>query len=157
MTTCLGKSWSFGLSCMSFMNIYHSACASFPFGFKIGMWDLTALVLMIAFPFTWNFSVTFNGYNIFNITGLITLRRILKEGEYELRVDLQDWENETRHAKYQKFSIGDSASNYTLEVLGYSGNAGVVFVIVLLIYVYMFEALCSIFFVLLMSITSDEH
>ena len=36
MTTCLGKSCSFHLLCMSF--------ASFPFGFESGMWVLVALI-----------------------------------------------------------------------------------------------------------------
>ena len=41
-----------------------------------------------------------------------------------LRVDLKDWENSTRYAVYQNFSVGDEASNFRLTVGGYSGNAG---------------------------------
>ena len=44
MTTSLRKSCSFGLLCLSFMNVYQFLCASFPFGFKGGMWDLIVLV-----------------------------------------------------------------------------------------------------------------
>ena len=40
MTTCLGKSCSFGPLSMSFVNVYQSVCSSFPFGFECGMWDL---------------------------------------------------------------------------------------------------------------------
>ena len=40
MTTCLGKSCSFGLLCACFVNVYKFVCASFPFGFEGGMWDL---------------------------------------------------------------------------------------------------------------------
>ena len=45
MTTCLGKSCTFGLLCVSFVNVL-SVCvyASFPFGFEGGMWDLIALI-----------------------------------------------------------------------------------------------------------------
>ena len=46
MTTCLGKSCSFGLPCVSFVNVYQfvCVCASFPFGFEGGMWDLIVVV-----------------------------------------------------------------------------------------------------------------
>ena len=40
MATCLGKSCSFDLLCMSFVNVYQSVCPSFPFGFEGGMWDV---------------------------------------------------------------------------------------------------------------------
>ena len=58
------------------------------------------------------------------LPGLLPLRRILSKGEYELRVDLEDFEGEVRYAKYSGFSIGISASSYTLEAVGYSGDAG---------------------------------
>ena len=44
MTTCLGKSYSFALLCVSFLNVYLSVYASFPFGFESGVWDLIVLV-----------------------------------------------------------------------------------------------------------------
>ena len=55
--------------------------------------------------------------------GLLPLRRIVSHGEYELRVDLEDFDDQARFAKYSGFSIGNSASNYKLEAIGYSGNA----------------------------------
>ena len=42
----------------------------------------------------------------------------------QLRIDLQDFEGNSRYAKYTTFSVGDSASNYILAVSGYSGTAG---------------------------------
>ena len=37
MTTCLGKSYSFNLLCMSFVNVYVYFCVcSFPFGLEGG-------------------------------------------------------------------------------------------------------------------------
>ncbi|KAL5013009.1 hypothetical protein ScPMuIL_011560, partial [Solemya velum] len=45
-------------------------------------------------------------------------------GDYELRVDLADWEGNSRFAKYSNFSVGNTASNYELTVGGYSGDAG---------------------------------
>ena len=37
----------------------------------------------------------------------------------QLRVDLADWEGNTAFAKYDHFSVGDEASDYTLSVSGY--------------------------------------
>ena len=47
MTTCLEKSYSFGLSCVYFVNFYQfvcvcmcvCVCASFPYDFEGGIWD----------------------------------------------------------------------------------------------------------------------
>ena len=45
MTTCLGKSCSFGLVCVSVMNVYKiSVSPSFPFGIEGGMWDVIVLI-----------------------------------------------------------------------------------------------------------------
>ena len=46
MTTCLGKSCSIGLLCVSFVNVYKilCVCPSFPFGIKDGMWDVIVLI-----------------------------------------------------------------------------------------------------------------
>jgi len=43
---------------------------------------------------------------------------------YKLRIDLEDFEGGRRSAEYRIFAIGSSADNYTLEVGGYSGDAG---------------------------------
>ena len=45
------------------------------------------------------------------------------QGFYELRVDLEDWNNETRYATYTRFTI-DPDNFYSLRLKGYSGNAG---------------------------------
>ena len=46
MTTCLGKSCSFGLLCVSFVNIYQilCVCPSFPFGITGEKWDVIVLI-----------------------------------------------------------------------------------------------------------------
>ena len=41
-----------------------------------------------------------------------------------LRVDLGDFDGNTRYAKYTIFRVGDSVSKYTLTVSGYTGTAG---------------------------------
>ncbi|PKU36098.1 tenascin isoform x1 [Limosa lapponica baueri] len=55
--------------------------------------------------------------------GLENLHKITSQGQYELRVDLQD-EGETAYAVYDRFSVGDGKSRYRLRVDGYSGTAG---------------------------------
>ena len=41
----LGKSCSFSLLCVAFLNVFElCVCASFPFGYEGGMWDLILLI-----------------------------------------------------------------------------------------------------------------
>ena len=42
----------------------------------------------------------------------------------QLRIDMQDFDGNSRYAQYANFSVGDSVSKYTLSVSGYSGTAG---------------------------------
>ncbi len=60
--------------------------------------------------------------------GLRNLHRItsLSRGAAgnELRVDMEDFEENTAYAKYRTFAIGDSTAKYILSVSGYSGTAG---------------------------------
>ncbi|XP_037348157.1 tenascin isoform X3 [Talpa occidentalis] len=55
--------------------------------------------------------------------GLDNLNKITAQGQYELRVDLQD-HGEAAYAVYDKFSVGDAKTRYKLKVEGYSGTAG---------------------------------
>ncbi|XP_008761980.1 tenascin isoform X9 [Rattus norvegicus] len=55
--------------------------------------------------------------------GLDNLSKITAQGQYELRVDLQD-HGESAYAVYDRFSVGDAKSRYKLKVEGYSGTAG---------------------------------
>nr|BAB60707.1 ficolin 4 [Halocynthia roretzi] len=56
--------------------------------------------------------------------GLETIHQLTKNGNYELRVDIGDWEGERRYAQYGTFSISGSNDNYRLTVGDYSGTAG---------------------------------
>ena len=57
--------------------------------------------------------------------GLSKIHRLTQDGtDYTLRVDLEDFENEIRYAKYSTFNIGDTTTDYTITVGGYSGDAG---------------------------------
>ena len=42
----------------------------------------------------------------------------------ELRVDLADFQGDYKYAQYHFFSVGNSGTNYRLNIAGYTGNAG---------------------------------
>ncbi|KAI8509444.1 Fibrinogen- domains (FReDs) [Branchiostoma belcheri] len=44
--------------------------------------------------------------------------------DYKLQVDMMDWENQTRYAKYDVFRVAGESDGYRLTVSGYSGTAG---------------------------------
>ncbi|VDI74383.1 Hypothetical predicted protein, partial [Mytilus galloprovincialis] len=52
------------------------------------------------------------------------LHKLTSKGQYELRVNLEDFNGDTAYAKYSNFYIGDKSTNYKLTVNGYSGTAG---------------------------------
>ena len=56
--------------------------------------------------------------------GLSKIHRLTKEGSNTLRVDLGDFEGNTRYANYFTFSVSDGSTEYILTVGGYSGTAG---------------------------------
>ena len=56
--------------------------------------------------------------------GLSKIHRLTKEGSNTLRVDLGDFDNNTRYAKYSTFNVSDGSTEYILTVGGYSGTAG---------------------------------
>lgn len=56
--------------------------------------------------------------------GLEYIYQLTQSGDYELRVDLQDWANETRWAKYKHFALASENHNYTLTLGDYEGTAG---------------------------------
>ncbi|XP_022097048.1 ficolin-1-like isoform X2 [Acanthaster planci] len=52
------------------------------------------------------------------------LHRLTAQGDYRLRVDLEDFENNTRYAVYNSFRVANASTNYQLTVGNYSGTAG---------------------------------
>ncbi|XP_071480387.1 microfibril-associated glycoprotein 4-like [Diadema antillarum] len=52
------------------------------------------------------------------------IHRLTSGASFQLRVDLADFDDETRFAMYDAFSVPDESSGYLLTVSGYSGNAG---------------------------------
>lgn len=52
------------------------------------------------------------------------IRNIVKQSSYELRIDLEDFEGNTRYAKYKYFEIGTAAEKFKLRAEDYTGDAG---------------------------------
>ena len=53
------------------------------------------------------------------------LHRLTSQRNYTLRIDMEDWDNNTSSAVYNMFSISSELSNYTLNVGGYiNGTEG---------------------------------
>ncbi|CAC5383138.1 Fibrinogen-like protein A,Ryncolin-4,Angiopoietin-related protein 7,Angiopoietin-related protein 1,Ficolin-3,Ficolin-1-B,Techylectin-5A,Ficolin-2,Ryncolin-1,Tenascin-R,Fibrinogen-like protein 1,Angiopoietin-1,Tenascin-X,Fibrinogen C domain-containing protein 1-A,Tenascin-N,Ryncolin-3,Tenascin,Fibroleukin,Fibrinogen C domain-containing protein 1,Ryncolin-2,Angiopoietin-related protein 6,Techylectin-5B,Angiopoietin-related protein 2,Angiopoietin-2,Microfibril-associated glycoprotein 4,Fibrinogen alpha chain len=45
-------------------------------------------------------------------------------GNYKLYIHLEDCEGNSRYAEYSEFSVGNASTKYTLNISGYSGDAG---------------------------------
>ena len=56
--------------------------------------------------------------------GNAALHTITSQGAYELRVELLDWEGETKYAEYKTFKVASMEEGFKLSVSGYFGNAG---------------------------------
>ena len=54
--------------------------------------------------------------------GLDKIHRLSKSGHNVLRVDLEDFENETRYAEYLTFAVANETDKYKLTVGNYSGK-----------------------------------
>ncbi|XP_078671419.1 microfibril-associated glycoprotein 4-like [Branchiostoma floridae x Branchiostoma belcheri] len=52
------------------------------------------------------------------------IHRLTALMSYTLRVELMDWENQTRYADYNTFRVSGESDQYRLTVSGYSGTAG---------------------------------
>lgn len=51
------------------------------------------------------------------------LHELVKSGDYELRIDLEDQAGERAYAGYTNFTIGGPSISYMLNVSGFHGNA----------------------------------
>ncbi|XP_060555531.1 fibrinogen-like protein 1 [Ruditapes philippinarum] len=52
------------------------------------------------------------------------LHVLTEHGNHELRIDMEDFEGNKAYAKYSHFKVYGENDKYSLEVSGYSGNAG---------------------------------
>ena len=53
--------------------------------------------------------------------GLINMHRLTASAPQELRVDLEDFQMNTRYARYTTFTVGNTTTDYNLLMSGYSG------------------------------------
>lgn len=61
--------------------------------------------------------------NIF-MAGNDILHYLLSQGRYKMRMDMADFDNQTRYVKYSYFNVGDEASKYYMTIFGHSGDVG---------------------------------
>ena len=64
-----------------------------------------------------------------NLTGEFWLgnddiHRLTAASPQVLRIDMEDFESNKRHAQYNSFSVADEGTNYRLIVSSYNGSAG---------------------------------
>jgi hypothetical protein len=60
-------------------------------------------------------------------TGNDNIHTLTSQGNYKLRIDLEDFSGISRYAVYNLFIVGDEASQYKLDVGGWSGDACKIF------------------------------
>ena len=58
------------------------------------------------------------------VSGNHLLHNMTSSRKYILRVDLEDFEGNTRYALYSQFAVGSEGDGFRLTVGGYSGTAG---------------------------------
>ena len=56
--------------------------------------------------------------------GLDYLHDLTTSGHHELRIDMEDFEQNTSYAMYNTFKVGPESGKYVLTATGYSGDAG---------------------------------
>lgn len=52
------------------------------------------------------------------------IHTITEQGEYTLRVDMEDFEGNTASVEYTHFAVGPESDQYRLKVGAYSGDMG---------------------------------
>ncbi|XP_072426388.1 fibrinogen-like protein 1 [Chiloscyllium punctatum] len=52
------------------------------------------------------------------------LNHLTSQGDYNLKIDLTDWDGEKRNAQYRSFRVQNEQNSYQLTFGDYSGNAG---------------------------------
>ena len=62
--------------------------------------------------------------NLLYISGNDYLNDITSQGQYTLRIDMEDFKEERRYAVYSSFAVGAEIDKYKLTLGPYSGNAG---------------------------------
>ncbi|XP_071772632.2 fibrinogen-like protein 1 [Centroberyx gerrardi] len=56
--------------------------------------------------------------------GNAALHALTSTGQHQLRIELEDWHHQRRHATYNSFKVASEAQRYRLTAREYSGDAG---------------------------------
>lgn len=69
-------------------------------------------------------------------TGNTVIHTITSSGSYELYIHLEDFDGKTAYAKYSTFNVEDFKSNFMLHISGYTGTAGISYILLFDIFTY---------------------
>ncbi|XP_078573045.1 fibrinogen-like protein 1 [Branchiostoma floridae x Branchiostoma japonicum] len=79
----------------------------------------------IPFNRTWEeYKLGFGNKNGEYWLGNENIHLLTSQKNYRLRIDLVDWNNESRYAEYSTFRVSGESDGYRLHISGYSGTAG---------------------------------
>ncbi len=67
---------------------------------------------------------TCNSKTCYYVSGNRLLHTLTSTRNYSLRIDLEDFNGNSRYATYRHFAVGSEADGFRLSASGYRGNAG---------------------------------
>ena len=68
-----------------------------------------------------------SNYTAYLSTGNDNIHTLTSQGNYTLRIDIEDFSGDSRYAVYDVFIVEDEASQYLLDIGGYSGYVSKMF------------------------------
>lgn len=63
-------------------------------------------------------------YQDYSFVGNDNIHELTPHSNHDPRIELEDFNGNTRYAEYSTFSVGDEGGGYRLLLSNYSGNAG---------------------------------
>ena len=69
-------------------------------------------------------SIMFKKKSGISFLGNEHLHQLTAQGKYNLRINMEDFNNNEKYATYKQFAVGDEKSVYKLTVGVYQGDAG---------------------------------
>lgn len=89
----------------------------FLFLFVRSLFEMSSLLVVISILYCYRKLFYFG-------SGNHIIYEIVQQGFYELRIDMADFNSESRYAVYKRFYIGGETTGYQLHVEDYEGTAG---------------------------------
>ena len=83
-------------------------------------------------------------FSFWTLTGNDKLYQLTTQEPQQLRIDLGDFTNQTRYAKYSSFGVADSTDRHRTSVGGYSGTAGRHFIGVHRLFIHGWDRACEL-------------